>query len=163
MRRQFFFFAIDSARSCYECRIHTAHTSLAALKADCYNICAPEFHMPYEAPLCQRRASTSGTLAVEKRTSDVPACQHVCQRKCWPQPVLSRDSRNEATQSIRTGTACRLTMSRTLACMLTTADDSSAHWNTRLFQWNTRANPSVPDQIVTQRPETHNAHLFSVI
>ena len=38
-----------------------------------------------------------------------------------------------------------------------------AHWNTRLFHGNTRANPSVPDQIVAQRPETHNAHIFSVI
>ena len=36
-------------------------------------------------------------------------------------------------------------------------------WNTRLFQWNTCANPSVPDQSVTQRPESHNAHVFSVI
>ena len=31
------------------------------------------------------------------------------------------------------------------------------------LEWNTRAGPSVPDQIVTQRPETHNAHIFSVI
>ena len=36
-------------------------------------------------------------------------------------------------------------------------------WNTRLFHWNTRATPSVPDQMCTQRPETHNAHIFSVI
>ena len=39
--------------------------------------------------------------------------------------------------------------------MLTTADEILAHWHTRLFHWNTRANPSVPDQIVTQRAETH--------
>ena len=38
-----------------------------------------------------------------------------------------------------------------------------ARWNTRLFHWNTCANPSVPDQIVTQRPESHNANIFSVI
>jgi len=50
-----------------------------------------------------------------------------------------------------------------LAGMLTAADDLLAHWNTRLFHWNTCANPSFPDQIVAQRPETHNAHIFSVI
>ena len=66
-------------------------------------------------------------------------------------------------QSIRTGPPGRLTSSRTLAGMLTDTDDISAHWNTRLFHWNTRASPSVPDQIVTQRPESHNAHTFSVI
>ena len=101
--------------------------------------------------------------AVEKRTSDVPACHHVSQRACWSQPAVSWDSRNAATQSVRTGTACRLPWSRTLKGMSTTADELLAHWNTRLFQWNTRASPSVPDQIVTQRPETHNAHTFSVI
>eukprot|EP01043_Picozoa_sp_COSAG02_P004994 COSAG02_NODE_133_length_34692_cov_83.845229_7_plen_258_part_00 len=73
------------------------------------------------------------------------------------------DSRYVATQSLRTSTACRLTMSRSLAAMLTAADEISARWNTRLFQWNTCANPSVPDQICTQRPESHNAHTFSVI
>ena len=103
------------------------------------------------------------TLAVEKHTSDVPACQRISQRTCWPQPVVSWDSRNAATQSVRTGTACRLPWSRTLKGMSTTADELLAHWNTRLFQWNTRASPSVPDQIVTQRPESHNAHIFSLI
>ena len=95
-----------------------------------------------------------------QRCTSVPAClstQVFDTADCEPK------SRKAAAQSIRTGTACQLTMSRTLACMLTTADDISAHWNTRLFHWNTRANPSVPDQIVTQRPETHNAHIFSVI
>eukprot|EP01043_Picozoa_sp_COSAG02_P078063 COSAG02_NODE_17394_length_1007_cov_1.250000_1_plen_201_part_00 len=116
------------------------------------------------------------TLAVEKHTSDVPACQRISQRTCWSQPVVSWDSRNAATQSVRTGTACRLHWLGTLTCMVTTADEILAHWNTdlhhpsfperwntRLFHWNTRASPSVPDQIVAQRPETHNAHIFSVI
>eukprot|EP01046_Picozoa_sp_COSAG06_P035145 COSAG06_NODE_3745_length_4949_cov_10.597938_2_plen_112_part_00 len=31
--------------------------------------------------------------------------------------------------------------------MLTIADEILAHWNTRLFHWNTCANPSVPDQM----------------
>ena len=91
------------------------------------------------------------------------AVDQMHQRYGSHKPTVSRDSRNTAVQSIRTGTPGRLTSTRTLAGMLTDTDDISAHWNTRLFHWNTRANPSVPDQICTQRPESHNAHIFSVI
>ena len=109
------------------------------------------------------RSATSGRHGVDElhqQSASVPAClstQVFDTADCEPK------NRKAAAQSIRTGTACRLTMSRTLVCMLTTADDSSAHWNTRLFQWNTRANLSVPDHIVTQRPASHNAHIVSVI
>ena len=57
----------------------------------------------------------------------------------------------------------RCARSRILTSMSTAADDISARWNTRLFHWNTCANPSVPDQMCTQRPESHNAHIFNVI
>ena len=74
------------------------------------------------------------TLAVEKHTSDVPACQRNSQRTCWPQPVVSWDSRNAATQSVRTSTACRLHWSGTLTCMLTTADK---FWHTGTLTFTT--------------------------
>ena len=125
--------------------------------------CPTKHTCPHRRTCAIDGSHTSGTLAIEKRTSDVPACHHVSQRTCWSQPALSWDSRNAATQSVRTGTACRLPWSRTLTGMSTTADELLAHWNTRLFHWNTCANPSVPDQMCTQRPESHNAHIFSVI
>ena len=69
----------------------------------------------------------------------------------------------QVTNTPRHVKSCWNVRQRMLVGMLTVADDISAHWNTRLFHWNTRANPSVPDQMCTQRPETHNAHIFSVI
>ena len=69
----------------------------------------------------------------------------------------------QVTSTHRPVSGCWSDRPRMLAGMLTAADDLLAHWNTRLFHWNTCANPSVPDQMCTQRPDSHNAHIFSVI